>query len=307
MLDRDKNQKGFTLIELIVVLAVASVLTAVFVPQFYHYVGNSKESSCRQARENLLAIFERKVYAGEYTINDIDTFLTSPEFEVTDNTCPESGIYEGEVTGNRVSIKCKFSEHKDDLVFADIEGFNGTETTESDDNPIPIPTLPPIVTPSVTEAVPTEGEPVNPVPTWKGIWPYQEDYDEKKTQHIKIYPSSIFMTKKGSFMVIYSDRYSNNPGMYIGHAAADDAPEKIASQTDGWGFLSIVGGLYEGKPVYNQLPDIQRGNLFLYNGQYYLYTTVGGWASYPPASGANGWYLIPDQSTVTAYLEAIQQ
>lgn len=155
MLNRNKDQKGFTLIELIVVLAVASVLTAVFVPQFYHYVGNSKKSSCRQARENLLAIFERKVYAGDIalTSDGIADFLASPEFEVTDNTCPELGTYDGSIDTiipNRVYITCSISEH-DDPVFADLEEFK-TET-ESEDNPIPIPTLPPVVTPSVTEDV----------------------------------------------------------------------------------------------------------------------------------------------------------
>lgn len=290
MLNRNKDQKGFTLIELIVVLAVASVLTAVFVPQFYHYVGNSKKSSCRQARENLLAIFERKVYAGEYAIGDIDSFLESTEFEVTDNTCPESGTYEGEVTGNRVYIKCNIQGH-DDPVFADIEGYNGTET-ESEDNPIPIPTLPPIVTPSVTEEVPTEGEPTptpTPTPTPAAIWPYLDDerWDEFEGQdwnNMKVeisVPSGLFETPLGNWYVvvgsgttftIWRNQMNNgNPEFYGGPEDYRDKNYLIKYSGVTWTeeTLHFINNK-------SQFEGVRYGDIVICNGVSYINQNLGG-------------------------------
>ena len=288
MLNRNKDQKGFTLIELIVVLAVASVLTAVFVPQFYHYVGNSKKSSCRQARENLLAVFERKVYAGEYDISEIDSFLASTEFEVTDNTCPELGTYKGyidTIIHNRVYIKCTIPEH-DDLVFADIEGFNGTETTEGDDNPIPIPTNEPTPTPSETEEVPTEGEPT-PTPA---IWPYLDDgrWDEFEGQdmnNMKVeisVPSGLFETPLGNRYVVVGSgttftiwknqmRVNGNPEYYGGPEDYNDNNYLIKYSGVTWTeeTLHFINNK-------SQFEGVGYGDIVICNGVSYINQNLGG-------------------------------
>ena len=281
MLNRNKDQKGFTLIELIVVLAVASVLTAVFVPQFYHYVGNSKKSSCKQARENLLAIFERKVYAGEYDISEIDSFLASTEFEVTDNTCPESGTYTGEVKDGKVFIYCSISEHND-FVFADIEGFNGTET-EGEDNSIPIPTDEQTTTPSETEEVPTEGE---PTPTF-AVWPYFGDerwneFEGQDINNMKVdisIPSGLFETPRGNWYVVVGSgptftvrrNQMADPKNYCGPEEYNDKNYLIKYSGKTWteDDLHFINNK-------TQFDGVKYGDIVICNGVPYINQNLGG-------------------------------
>ncbi len=54
ILQKYKNNKGFTLVELIIVVAIIAVLAAVLVPQYMTYVERSKESSDLQLATNLI-------------------------------------------------------------------------------------------------------------------------------------------------------------------------------------------------------------------------------------------------------------
>ena len=52
---RNKNAKGFTLIELMIVVAIIGILAAVAIPAFIRYLRRSRES---EAKENLAKIFK---------------------------------------------------------------------------------------------------------------------------------------------------------------------------------------------------------------------------------------------------------
>jgi type IV pilus assembly protein PilA len=54
MLDRMKGQKGFTLIELMIVVAIIGILAAIAIPNFLRYQAKSRQS---EAKTNLSAIF----------------------------------------------------------------------------------------------------------------------------------------------------------------------------------------------------------------------------------------------------------
>ena len=55
MINRKKNNKGFSLIELIIVIAIMAVLTAILAPQLLRYVERSREARDRQ---NIQAVYE---------------------------------------------------------------------------------------------------------------------------------------------------------------------------------------------------------------------------------------------------------
>jgi type IV pilus assembly protein PilA len=59
-----KNRKGFTLIELMIVVAIIGILAAIAIPNYLHFVSKSRRT---EAKSNLEAIYKAELsYFGEY-------------------------------------------------------------------------------------------------------------------------------------------------------------------------------------------------------------------------------------------------
>ena len=68
------NKKGFTLIELMIVVAIIGILAAVAIPAFLKYI---KKSKTTEARTNLRKIYDGEVtYYSEETVNQAGTILS---------------------------------------------------------------------------------------------------------------------------------------------------------------------------------------------------------------------------------------
>jgi type IV pilus assembly protein PilA len=66
MLSKLKGKKGFTLIELMIVVAIIGILAAIAIPNFLKFQAKSKQS---EAKSNLGAIFTgQTAYFGEYNV-----------------------------------------------------------------------------------------------------------------------------------------------------------------------------------------------------------------------------------------------
>ena len=62
---REKNNKGFSLVELIIVIAIMVILVAVIVPQYLKYVNNSKISVDVQTAGELVTLIDTEIANGK--------------------------------------------------------------------------------------------------------------------------------------------------------------------------------------------------------------------------------------------------
>lgn len=75
-----KNNKGFTLVELIIVIAIIAILVAVLAPNYVKYVDRSRWSSDRNDCESLLGEIKTAVIDVQNdggTVNDFTAVVTS--------------------------------------------------------------------------------------------------------------------------------------------------------------------------------------------------------------------------------------
>jgi type IV pilus assembly protein PilA len=77
-----KRQKGFTLVELMIVVVILGILAAIAIPAFIKYVRNSKTS---EAKENRAYIFRESTtyFAGERVTRGVSSTAITPQFPVS--------------------------------------------------------------------------------------------------------------------------------------------------------------------------------------------------------------------------------
>ena len=81
---RTLNNKGFSLIELIVVIAIMDILVGVLAPQFIQYIESSKQSTDIQNASAIRSAIEAGVADGTITA-DVKVEVTSTGIKVDDN------------------------------------------------------------------------------------------------------------------------------------------------------------------------------------------------------------------------------
>lgn len=184
---KNAENKGFSLIELIVLIAMITVLTGMLVPQFVKYASEKRQTACRANREALLNIYEKAVYDGQLGVSssDLHLLLTADaslnvEYanQATDYIkCPadDGATYSAYSDGNKVYITC--SCHPDDVCSLSMESWTdiaddmGGEPTDLYAVPADLPEP---ETPGPVDA--PEEPPVDTTETCNtGTWPYPMD------------------------------------------------------------------------------------------------------------------------------------
>ncbi|UXB31418.1 pilin [Stenotrophomonas maltophilia] len=97
-----KNQKGFTLIELMIVVAIIAILAAIALPMYQDYVAKS------QATAGLAEITPGKTQA-EVLLNEGKTFDKTPAQLGLKNSDRCAITVDGDSTAGTASITCKLS------------------------------------------------------------------------------------------------------------------------------------------------------------------------------------------------------
>ncbi len=165
-----RTQRGFSLIELIVVIAIMATLTGLIAPQFMKYVATQRKSTCQRNREAILRVYERAVYDGSVPIylNTADlkkvANIGGEKFPPTDNEveeylhCPNhdgdgnSYIVEVDSASGTAYIECPdCGDGTDsDIISSDMLGWSPQPTDRVVDppreaKPMPTPTAEPTV------------------------------------------------------------------------------------------------------------------------------------------------------------------
>ena len=136
---KQKNNKGFSLVELIVVIAIMAVLVGVLAPQLIRYVEKSRESTDIQNCDNIVTAL-KSFYADKEnapttvkveltTVNKPKVFLGTSTTALGD-TDDENPLKDAKLTGTKLRSK-KWATTKEKEGKDDADGLTITYTTST--------------------------------------------------------------------------------------------------------------------------------------------------------------------------------
>ena len=208
----EMSKGGFTLLEVIVVVAIMAVLGTVVAPQFFRYVEQNRAKACQLDREGILAVYERCIYEEKKALKQEDLeMVMKGEDPATQNEifqfekCPLNGTYTAAVANGVAMITCSCDGHEEAVV--DFAAWGGTELAEGLDEPFTqesTPDTPEGGDPSSEESSTEEEESKE-----DSIWPYGDDDDWEGRRYpgqiVEIpVPTPVFTSRDGLDYVVVS-------------------------------------------------------------------------------------------------------
>lgn len=98
---KQKNNKGFSLVELIVVIAIMAVLVGVLAPQLIKYVEKSREATDIQTCDNIATAL-KTYYADEEGAASVTVTLGKTELgTVADTAVKDAGLTKAKIKGTK--------------------------------------------------------------------------------------------------------------------------------------------------------------------------------------------------------------
>ena len=109
---RKSKQKGFTLVELIVVIVIILILAALLIPFLLRYVEKAKEANCRSGMSSLLTDYSAGVAEGAIDPDkDQDIGDLQKAGLISDFSCPSDGeLYIKQDKDGVITIRCTYHD-----------------------------------------------------------------------------------------------------------------------------------------------------------------------------------------------------
>lgn len=124
------KRKGFTLGELLIVVAIIAILVVVSVPIFAEQLGKTKEITCMANRRSLFGVLATEYQSGEIDEAKITSLNLTKDngylFEGTEYSCPDGGTITAKLENGTIKISC--SEHHTAYSFGDVDTMNAIKT-----------------------------------------------------------------------------------------------------------------------------------------------------------------------------------
>lgn len=274
---RSMGKKGFTLVEIIVVMVVVGILAAITVPSLGKYIDNGKKRDCEINRKALLARLESdRALAPGVTMAEVLA-------ENTDISCPSGGVYSAPDDN---TVEC--SVHGKDSALSAVEEGVGGELVEISEVESELP----FEEGSKESTVPSEPDDMLNDGTFIiGGIEFYYNYNLQNVQgSVSLEKNCIYKMSNGMFSYAREDNLLENPnGVHSNYL------EKIPIDTKGkpGSIYDFQKQIFGEQGNYRMNDIVKTGTVFVYEGAYFLRVgeeiEKGGWDGFPSEMQGSNW------------------
>jgi len=319
----EMSKGGFTLLEMIVVIAIMAVLGTVVAPQFFRYVEQNRAKACQLDREGILAVYERCVYEEKKALipEDLEKVMKCEDLATQNEVrqfkkCPLNGTYTATVANGVAMITCSCAGHEEAVV--DFVAWDGVDLAEGLDKPF---------TPESTPDIPEPGDPSTEEPSTEeedkskdgSIWPYGDDdaWEGRRYpgQVVNMpVPTPVFTSRDGLDYVVVS----HGSPFFPVHWNWNRGPEYIDEGDSSWEYAVRCSGIviHDINTILhptnqNMITGVNYGDILEYKGYRYIYASRDDWSTEKPfpieGQNGNNFYLIATEEEYAARLAALEE